>query len=403
MKRLCVLVLLCLTTAVRAQEITIGSLYSSFGTSYTSEVPLTMVNLSAPATGVGQVSTVTLTWRLNNGLICPDAIRIRFFRKAADGNVYTATATRGPFAGKEGQITLPLSPPVPISTGDVVGVIVPAGGACGSVVTARGGRSLRTGSIRGDSETFDLRSATLLENAVNIRASVSGRVYEGTIAAAGSLAGANGSFFRTSLHLTNPNETMPLSGELVYRPAGQAPSPTDVKLPFTIPAKGVRFWEDVVATMGQSGLGTIDLYSLSAFPPTVNVRVFDDKGPVAGTSGFTEEFIAPSKALLRGSASLALTPGNYRINIGMRAVGGVARVQFALYNAQSVLTALQERDLPADVFQQVPLSSIFGTAAATGTYVSVTLLSGSPVIVYASTTDNRTNDSSIQFAKMSGD
>jgi hypothetical protein len=403
MKTIFALALLFLTSVAHAQELTIGSLYPTFGTSYSLAGPLTMVNLSAPATGVGVVSTVTLTWRLNNGVVCPDAFRVRFFRKAADANVYVASATRGPFAGKEGQITVSLSPPVTVSTGDVIGVVQGPGGTCGTVVTARGGKTLRTGFVQGDSETFDLRSATLLENAVNIRASVSGRVYEGSIAAAGSLAGANGSFFRTSLHLTNLNDTMPLAGEVVFRAAGRAPSPGDPKLSFTIPPRNVVFWEDVVAAMGQSGLGSIDLYSLSSFPPVVNVRVFDDKGAVAGTSGFSEEFTPPAKTLIRGSAALALTPGNYRTNIGMRAIIGVAKVQFSLYNAQGVLIGSQIRDLEPGVFQQVPLTSLFGTAAANGAHVSVSLLSGAPVIVYASTTDNRTNDSSIQFARMAGD
>ena len=404
MKRIFPIALFCLTSIAHANELTVGSLYPSFGTSYSVGGPLTMVNLSAPATGVGVVNTVTLTWRLNSGVICPDAFRIRFFRKAADGNVYVATATRGPFAGKEGQITVQLSPPVAVSTGDVVGVVQKAGSfPCGAVVTARGSRTLRTGFVEGESETFDLRAATLLENAVNVRASVTGRVYEGTIAAAGSLAGSNGSFFRTSVHLTNSNDTMPLSGELVFHAAGRPPLPGDPKLSFTIPPRNVVFWDDVVAALGQSGLGTIDLYSLSSFPPVVNVRVFDDKGAAGGTSGFTEEFIPPAKTLARGSAALALTPGNYRTNIGMRAIGGASKVRFVLYNAKGELIGQQDRDLEGDVFQQVPLSSLFGVAAPNGAYLSVSFQSGLPVIVYASTTDNRTNDSSVQFARMTGD
>src|SRR5687768_14273023 len=108
MKTITVLLLLLTAAAGYAQEVSVGSLYPLLGTSYSIDSPLTMVNLSAPATGNGTVSTVTLTWRTNNGLNCSSSFKIRFFRKGA-GNIYTATDTRGPFNSKEGQITLPLS------------------------------------------------------------------------------------------------------------------------------------------------------------------------------------------------------------------------------------------------------------------------------------------------------
>lgn len=402
MKKIILLTLLVIAVSTGAQETSIGSLYSTPGTSYSVAEALTVVNLSAPATSAGVVNVVSLTWRLNNAVVCPNAFRIRFFRKAPDANVYTAFATRGPFAGKEGQINLPLSPAVTVAPGDVIGVVQAPGGTCGTAVTARGGKSLQTAVVRGESETFDLRAASLVENAVNVRASTTGRVYEGSIAAAGSLTGANGSFFRSSLHLTNLNETTPLTGDVVFRAAGRAPSPGDPKIAFYVGPKSVVFWPDIVAALGQSGLGSIDVYSTSSFPPIVSVRVFDDKGPL-GTSGFTEEFIPPTRALIRGMAALALTPGDYRTNIGMRAVGGASKIRLILYSTQGQLLNLQDRDLAADVFAQVSLTSLFGSASANGAHVTVSLTSGAPVIVYASTTDNRTNDSSIQFAKTTGD
>jgi hypothetical protein len=401
MKKIVLFALLALTASMRAQDVTVGSFYATEGSSYSVAEPLTMVNLSAPATGPGVINYVTVTWRLTNGVVCPNAFRIRFFRRAADSNVYTAYATRGPFPGKTGQILLSMSPPVTVSAGDVIGVVQAAGGVCGTVVTAQGGKSLQTAYVKGESETFDLRSATWLESAVNVRGSTSGRIYEGSIAAAGSLAGANGSFFRTSLHLTNLNATTPATGEVVFRAAGQAPSPGDPKIAFYVGPKSVVSWTDIVAALGQSGLGSIDIFSTAAFPPSVTARVFDDKGPL-GTSGFTEDFIPPTKAL-RGTAALALTFGEYRTNIGLRAIGGVSKVRLTLYSEQGQLLNFQERDLAADVFAQTPLTSLFGSASAKGAHVGVSLLSGAPVIAYASTTDNRTNDSSIQFAKSTGD
>lgn len=408
MKTSVMILAMLLVTSAGAQEVSIGALYQDPGqTTVVPDQATTWVNLSAPATVAGTINTVTLLW-VTTGPSCPASYRIRFFRRSitsTGGNgAFTTVATRGPFTSSSGMLTVAISPGVPVQVGDVIGVIQAAGGTCGGVAATGGGTSLQSVFIRGDAEAIDLRNAAHLNLSLQARGSTSGRVFEGTITAAGSLTGNNGSFFRTSVHLTNAATVTPITGELVFHPAGVAASPADPKLPFTIDPKKVLFYEDVVAALGRSGLGSIDLYSFSSPSPIVNVRVFDDQGP-EGTSGFTEELIRPSQALNLGSGTLALSPPpNFRTNIGVRSVGGPGKVQLNLYDATGKLLNVQSRDLPPDTFIQYPLQSLFGASSNQASYVRVFLSFGSsPLIVYASTTDNRTNDSSVQFVRMNGD
>jgi hypothetical protein len=412
MKTIAVLfaVLLASATAV-AQDVSIGSLHQDNGQStIRPSEATTWINLAAPATASGTINTVTLRWFVT-GPGCQGGFRIRFFRRSnptpsVGGNgVFTATATRGPFNAVNGQITVALSPAVQVSAGDYIGIVQTAGGTCGGVQLTGGGATLQSAFIRGDAEVVDLRIAETLNLALQARGSTTGRVLEGIIAAAGSLPGANGSFFRTSVHLANPESSQPVSGELVFHPAGRPAAAGDPKLPFTIAPRAVVFFGDVVAAMGQTGLGSIDLYTTSSVPPRVNVRVFNDQGPL-GTAGFTMDLIPPTQALNRGTGTLAMSAGTaYRTNFGIRSVGGATKVQFAYYNASGTLVQNAiPRDLAADTFEQVSFAQLFGLSIAdTPGYVKVFLLGGSPAIVYASTTDNRTNDSSIQFVRSNGD
>jgi hypothetical protein len=364
---------------------------------------LMLVNLQAPATAAGSVNSVTLVWRAVNNQPCSNSFRVRFFRKSLVGSTYTATATRGPFNSADGQLTIPIAPPVDVQPGDVIGIVQATSTTCGGVVIADGGKSLQTAYVRGDLQTFGLSSADLLQGAVSVRASVDGRVREGVIPVVGSAPGANGSFFKTSLHLATPTSaSAPIVGELVFRRAGQAASTADVKMPFTIPAKSALFYEDVVAAMGQSGLGTIDIYTKSSATPIATTRVFDDKG-AQGTSGFSQEFFQLSQAVSRGWSVVPIAGGaNFRTNIGIRSVGAGTTVSIGLYSKEGQFLGVQLKTIGAEAFEQVPLSALFGTSNPVNGYLNIALNNGAPYIAYVSTTDNRTNDSSIQFAKPAG-
>lgn len=107
------------------------------------------------------------------------------------------------------------------------------------------------------------------------------------IPVAGSTGGAFGSNWKTGLQLFSLGDST-ISGRLVFHPAGANGSANDPSMNFTLNAKQVQTIGDVVAAMGQSGLGSIDVIGrFSDPPPIAETRVYNDAG-AAGTSGFTE-------------------------------------------------------------------------------------------------------------------
>src|SRR5262245_51704278 len=78
------------------------------------------------------------------------------------------------------------------------------------------------------------------------------------IAAAGSTPGNFGSFFRTGVQLSNPfAET--ITGQFIYHPAGVSGSSTDPSLSFIVAPHATISHDDLVQTMGQGGLGSLDV------------------------------------------------------------------------------------------------------------------------------------------------
>jgi hypothetical protein len=221
----------------------------------------------------------------------------------------------------------------------------------------------------------------------------------------GSTPGAFGSFFRTGVQLYNPSES-PLVGSFVYHPAGILGSPADPSLDFTIPPESVLSYADLVETMGQSGLGSLDLaLPADGAVPVAVTRVFNDAGE-AGTSGFTEELVDPDggQVLVAGSMALLIAPAdatNYRFNIGVRTFfSGATLAIFVLTPTGSFVRSVLKTFDPtffvqqrADVFLEGPIGS--------NDVVEIRVSQGSAV-VYGATIDNTTNDSSIQFARVVG-
>src|SRR5687767_9607339 len=74
---------------------------------------------------------------------------------------------------------------------------------------------------------------------------------------AGSAEGAFGSLFKTELQLNN-RSTVEVSGTMVFHPIGRSASAGDPRLSYTLAPHQTLEYEDVVAALGTSGLGSID-------------------------------------------------------------------------------------------------------------------------------------------------
>jgi hypothetical protein len=223
----------------------------------------------------------------------------------------------------------------------------------------------------------------------------------GYITAAGSLAGSLGSFFRTSVQINNPFST-PISGHFVFHPAGTPASAGDPDMGFVL-APGQSFaWHDVVAAMGLSGLGTIDVFAAGGAPVVVT-RIFNDAGD-DGTSGFTEPLVEVGDVPLPGAGGsvtgVLLGPyivDRYRYNVGLRTVDAPVHVSVTVLDTSGATVHTVDHDYPADYFVQNTVTDFLdGFVIGDGYSLRITF-SGGGLIIYGATVDNTTNDPSAQF------
>jgi large repetitive protein len=214
----------------------------------------------------------------------------------------------------------------------------------------------------------------------------------------GSTAGAQGANFRTGLQLHNPSAGVS-RGHLVYRIAGQPGTASDPRLAWELAPFATRSWDDIVAAMGQSGLGSLDIVVDTGALPVVTARAFDD-GETSGTKGVSVPALRESAAIGSGQRITLIAPADpvrARFNLGVRTRAAGARVAIALHAENGDLIAsLGERSWPADYFLQQAAADFLGRAIGGNQSVAITVLDGS-LHAYATMTDNLTNDPSIQL------
>lgn len=225
------------------------------------------------------------------------------------------------------------------------------------------------------------------------------------IPAAGSTPGNFGSFFRTDVQLSNYSP-LPTTGRLVYHPAGLPGSSTDPSLSFTLPPRSTVSYNDLIQTMGQSGLGTLDVWMPTDVPrPVVVARVYNDAG-AAGTTGFTEEAIDPSgdQHLLQiANISLLVAPANnqfFRFNIGVRTMDIATFLAFRIYDANGSLIHTVEKQYGPTSYEQQPAEALLGAPLPPDASIEVTV--DGKAVIYGATIDNATNSASIQYARLVG-
>jgi hypothetical protein len=223
------------------------------------------------------------------------------------------------------------------------------------------------------------------------------------LAVVGSTAGSGGSFFKTSVQLYNP-QTSTISGNLVFHTGGTSGSASDPSLTYSLaPGKTITY-PDLLPAMGlPSGLGTVDIVGAVSSPlPVALVRVFNDGG-AAGTSGLTEEAFKAEEALHGGDTGVLIAPSDvakFRLNIGVRTLTDGANVTFTVRDKDGVIVkTVSNKNFDPTFFTQIGSAPMLdGYAITGGETISVAVNSGS-LFIYGATTDNVTQDPSVQFAK----
>lgn len=213
----------------------------------------------------------------------------------------------------------------------------------------------------------------------------------------GSVQGQSGSNFKTSLQLFNPYE-LPISGNVVLHRAGNP----DVLLPYSLATGASVSYDDLLLAMNASGIGTADLLGdLGSAMPVASARVFNDAGP-AGTSGLSEEAMPTSDALHAGDTGSIIAPNDFvrfRLNIGVRSLQEGAAYTLTVRDPNGQVLKTVTRSHGPTVFLQLPATQLLdGFVLTGGESLTFTITSGG-AFIYGATTDNTTNDPSMQLAR----
>jgi hypothetical protein len=386
-----------------AQTVNVGNLPANpnFGFNQT---PVTLIDLSNAANASGTLTNAAFTWSVTP---CPAAAKLKFFRPTPSGG-FTLLAERGPYDVTSLTSFVILSPPVAVQAGDLIGItrLTPCGSPVGQTPGATQGLIGFASDV-----TFPVTASqgSLFPNAT-LSAQATGTVTQPTpsvqpaaiIPVVGSTPGALGqAFFRTSVQLFNPGTTH-MTGRLVYHPAGSSAAAADPALTYVLEPGETRSIADLLPAMGLTGLGSLDVVTdTGTATPLFVVRVFNDAG-AAGTTGFTEEAVAPAEALVAGERGFLIAPPDaalYRFNVGVRTLGSGATVTITARNFAGTVTRTLTRTYPPNYFEQRDSAAFLnGAAVAANEAITIQVVSGS-AIVYGATVDNRTNDPSLQMAK----
>jgi len=263
-------------------------------------------------------------------------------------------------------------------------------------------------AINSFDNTFQPCAQDFLVN-VNPDSVLSRDAVRAVIPAVGSLRGANNSTYRTRLTLENPWSEA-ISGRVVFHPSGQAGSASDPVLAYSINSKAVMSWDDVVAAMSATGLGSLDIVpdrSLFGFYPMPKVRAqvvsLSSGGGSFGTDVPAIEMDSPQYGAVWTDSSppsvvIDDQNGAKRLAIGIRTLADSVDFTLQVTAPDGTIRTTVTRSYPADYHEQRPVSGWFDVSVQQSDRVTFFATRHSApgvvggVIVYLSETDNVTND-----------
>ena len=225
----------------------------------------------------------------------------------------------------------------------------------------------------------------------------------GVLTVVGSAPGTSGSYFKTAVQLYNPASSA-ISGKIIFHVQGASGSDADPALAYSLPSHATVSYADLLPAMGiASGLGSADIVADGTSPlPSVLLRVFNDAG-VLGTSGLTEEVVPPDAALHAGDSGVLFAPADihaFRLNVGVRTLSAGASMNITVRDKDGVVVKTTAHTYGPTFFTQPSATSILdGYTLAGGETITFDVTDGA-AIMYGSTTDNTTNDPSVQFARV---
>lgn len=401
-----VLVFMLFGATAMAQSLSMGNVLGSPNSADNNIAGIhTDIDLVNPANASGHVTSVRFLWAQYP---CPGVAKIKFFRRS--GSNLTFVGEVGPFSTTSADNTFAITPSTfEIQQGDLVGItsLTNCGNPVGlsGIVTA--GNLVFAGDLTG---TVAFSSGVRRGEVIGV--SATGTAIErlaAVLPAVGSTAGGFGSHFKTSLQLANCYPSgYTYTGRLVLRKQGVPGSESDPSIPFSLPPNSAVATEDLLALFNYTGLGSIDVVvPWGKVAPVIVTRVIDDAAS-AGTTGFTEMPLDPSDNLSFGSmvpgagaTAVLMTPidpARTRFNIGVRTLFSGATITATLRNQDGTVVTTVTKTYMPNYFEQVSADSFLGGVTIGSNQMIVLSVSDGSAIIYGSTTDNVTNDPSVQFA-----
>ncbi len=207
----------------------------------------------------------------------------------------------------------------------------------------------------------------------------------------GSVAGANGSRFRTSLRLTAAD--VGSRGRIVFHPAGSPGLAGDPGITYVLASIGdVKQFDDIVEALGQSGIGSLDIVpdeGSSSIVPIVEVRLYNDTP--AGTFGAAATALLPFDFLQAPTMVLDIPASDsaFRLNAGIRTLTGT-QATVLIYGTDGRVRDFRSLAWPADYMTLGTVSQFINTPVAPGE--SVTIFFDGAAIPFYTRTENHTND-----------
>ncbi|HUP59078.1 MAG TPA: hypothetical protein VNA69_01525 [Thermoanaerobaculia bacterium] len=214
----------------------------------------------------------------------------------------------------------------------------------------------------------------------------------------GSTRGQSNANFKTELQLHNPTSQQ-ITGWLIFHPMGQPAAETDPVLRYDLAAHATRAYADVLAHLGATGLGSLDVFVDRGTLPTVVARAYDDQ--TTGTTGVTVPLVPSSAVLARAAIASLIAPRDttrFRFNVGVRSLGDGATLRIVTRNAAGTQRHFRAVTYASNFFEQAPGNVFAGIALDANDSIAIEITAGS-AIVYATSVDNQTNDSSLQLLR----
>jgi hypothetical protein len=224
----------------------------------------------------------------------------------------------------------------------------------------------------------------------------------GIVPVAASAPGALGSSFKTAVGLHNPSPSS-ISGTVIFRRQGVPGSSADPTFSYTLLPYETLDYADFLATIGQTGLGSLDLVATTGSIPVAEVRIYNDRDPAA--TGAREDLMLPEEALLPGLGGTLLAPADlqrYRFNIGVRTLSAGASMTVTVRDKTGASRRSFSVAYPGDFFFQLSANAFLGLSLQPEDSIRFVLTSGSAV-AYGASADNTTQEPEIFIATRTAD